>query len=154
MGRKKVTAQQEIENLNRRATEAQQALRRAHIRTAMANRPSCIDPLYEKLMSLGYTPEKIQVKEEAPASFQKQAVLDRRASQQAPKDQETLKMELDGSVSDDEEFQDVPIEPLPAKVAVVSDFSGLQFRDRLLPAIERQAWSGANLRAIKDKENV
>ena len=80
-------AEEEVSNLNRRATEAKMLARRRKIEVAMRNRPGCIEPLWEKLTSL-FPEELIMTKEEETMtpSCQAKAVAKRkvrRASQEA-----------------------------------------------------------------------
>ncbi len=57
------TAEEKVADLNRRATETQRKARQKSIEMAMRNQPSCIDPLYEKLRSMGFTEDKIANKD-------------------------------------------------------------------------------------------
>ena len=90
MPRAKGSAEEIVANLNLRATEALHKARRATIIEAMKSRPQLvIDPLYEKLQSLGLPLETLgNVKDDGPKSRQAQAV---EARKQARQDEQYVK---------------------------------------------------------------
>lgn len=71
MPRQRLAPEHEMEHLNRRASEVHQNLLRKRIETAMRNKPACIEPLYEKLRSIGYDDESNK-KKDAPSAPSRQ----------------------------------------------------------------------------------
>lgn len=152
MPRVKANPDAEVQNLNLRATEALQRARQAKIVLAMRCRPSLvIDPLWEKLSSLGLSDEMLTTPaKEGAQSRQKAAVAERKtkAAHERTIKVEQLKMEI--GVSEENGVAEA-FEPIGDKVETLEGLTVTQIRDRLLPAIDDMILSGANFRALKDK---
>ena len=123
---------------------------------AMKSRPRLvIEPLWEKLTSLGYTPEELQT-EEAPVGLSRQALGYKKRKQE--------KAEMKGLSH--EAFEDAlraegvdvlagvahPFSPIGEKVGCLNDLKFTAIRDHLLPACNTSILSSANLKALTDSE--
>ena len=80
MPRLKVSAEEEVANLNRRATETANKSMKRVIELALKNKPSCIKGLYDKLESMGVTAANAHTPESQTMSFQAQAAAKRRGA--------------------------------------------------------------------------
>lgn len=153
MVRSKLTMEEQVQNLNLRATEALQKARRTSIVAAMRSRPHLvIDPLWEKLQSLGLTSEGSDG--DGPArtqSLQAQAAAMRK---KAKTEVEEVHQKQVGMAVESELGVAQPTEPIAAKTTRLDMLGVNVLRDRLLPAVEETILSPANLRAIKDKDHT
>ena len=82
MPRVKCTPEEEVANLNRRATETANKTMKRSIEIALKNKPSIIKPLYDKMQSLGVSESNLSVREDMPLSFTATAHLQRSSTKQ------------------------------------------------------------------------
>lgn len=116
----------------------------------MRNQPRCIDALYEKLVSLGYSDALIQVKEEQMVKSLQAQALD------AQKERRKTAMSASAVEPDDDDDQasedSAPPEKdlTPDKISVVADMTVNALRDKVLCVVELGHFSARNLRAMKE----
>lgn len=116
----------------------------------MRNRPRCIEPLYEKLTSLGFNDSNIYTKEtDMPASFQTEA-LETRKRQRTEQ-----KKEHDGAIQEEVlkadasiDMQGLPLDAVPMKVQTIADLTLPALRDNILGRLSSNI-SASSLRALK-----
>lgn len=152
MVRARLSAEQEVDNLNRRASEARQALLRKKLEMAVKNKPEVIEPLYEKLRSLGYDDEALKTKTAVAApSRQKEAVESRK------KRRVELKEEHDNDVTQCVQLEEsdgapsLPTDPVPTKIRTMAAFTVGLLQDRVLSKLGANMSSG-NLRSLRGEE--
>jgi hypothetical protein len=117
---------------------------------AMRNQPSCIDPLYEKLRSMGFTDDKIankdtsmpQSKLVASREFKK-----RRLATAKKEDEDKLKE----SLADETPGVSIPTDPVAASIATFGDIPVSKLRDKVVSAVGTHL-SASNLRSLKGEE--
>ena len=68
MPRVRCTPEEEVANLNRRATETANKSMKRSIEIGLKNKPSIIKPLYDNMMSLGVSESNLTVREDVPPS--------------------------------------------------------------------------------------
>jgi len=146
-----------IANLNRRATEAQQTMRRRKIEACMKNQPRCINELWQKLLDFGFDEEKMMSPETPTVqSFTAAAVETRKKRKEEEMEEAAANAkeqdDMGGETSDDEETFGVALaeDPIPPKAMFMGDLSMSLLRDKLVSQIEPRVLSSANIRALKD----
>lgn len=150
MPKRKCTAQEEVQNLNLRAAESRNKIGRRRVELTMQNCPSAIPRIVELLTSLGYTDERIAVKEQMPESFQQQAR--KQKSKREPVDATTApKEDPDEAPSPSPTGSSSLADPIPGTYWRVDALSRTLLRDKLVSTLDPQAWSKANLRTALEK---
>eukprot|EP00971_Amphidinium_carterae_P310931 6179054-Amphidinium_carterae.1 len=129
---KKRTLEEEVADLNRRASESQEKLMMTKLQKALKLRPSMILPCWEKVLALGYVEDDAVGAESSgvPVSKQKQAKLQRGAS---------MKGESVGQCAD------IP-DPMNKNWTLLSHVTIPFIQTHLLPSLEPSALSAPNLR--------
>lgn len=145
MPRSKLSAEEQVDNLNRRASEALQCLRRRKLELLMKNRPSMIEHLWEKARSLGVTDELINLAEEGPKqSVQAAAVQGRKQRKleaDAAKEEELVEAGGDAGAV-------LLMDKVPPKAQKLEDLPITAFQTKLLPGLESSVLSAPNLRTM------
>ena len=157
MGRVKCTDEEQINNLNRRASEAKLAARRKKLETVMKVRPSVIDGLWEKLQSMGYEDSWLTTVEAGPKSFQALAVENRRAKRSVDKVKREEEVKGEQPDSDDGGPDGsggvaLPVEPIPERARVLGDLTLAALRERVIGGLGYTNLSSANLRSLRDPD--
>lgn len=152
MVRQRMSMEQQVQNLNLRASEALQKARKTAIMMAMRNRPQLtIDPLWEKLQSLGLSPEDLAT----PGGGAKSA--------QARATEERKRVSAEGSVAKRQKVEEdvaaecgvaEAVDPISDKSGTLDQLSLVSLRDTLLPGLGEATLSAPNLRSIKDREHA
>lgn len=152
MPRAKIDMELQVRNLNLRATEALHKARKSQIMLAMKNHPHLvIDPLYEKLQSLGLSAEQLKAPAESAKSLQALAIDSRKKAR--TDDANAKKQQLEEEITNAGGLADA-IDPLPDKADTLDQLSLLTIRDKLLPALGESSLSAANLRSMKDRDHA
>lgn len=115
MGRVRCTAEEAVDNLNRRASEVRQALLKNKVEMCMKHHPQCIETVWEQLRSLGFDDSSIKTHtEKCVMSFQARALEPRKKAKIEEKEEHdtSLQQQL---ADEEEEEEDVPLrsDPLP-----------------------------------------
>lgn len=110
MARTKATTEEQIANLNRRATETRNSMLRKRIECAMRNHPKCLEGLWDKLVSMCFSESSILEKENVPKSFQANAIEERK-KRKLEEDSASLAPAED----QDDEVPDMPRDNIPKK---------------------------------------
>lgn len=147
MPRAKISEEEAVANLNRRASEALQGLRRKRIEIAMNMRPSVIEHLWEKLSSLGLTDDQLKTPEGQAKSLQARAHEEKRKRKA---EEQTVKAETAAQQYDetDTEVLNLPTLFVPDKCLTLESLPMSTLRDKVLPAIGGQVLSSHNLRSM------
>eukprot|EP00971_Amphidinium_carterae_P123849 2453115-Amphidinium_carterae.1 len=129
---KKRTLEEEVAELNRRASESQEKLMMTKLQKALKVRPSMIIPCWEKVLALGYVEDDPVAEERGsvPVSKQKQARIQRASSMKSEPAQP-------GSEIGD---------PLNMNWSLMSHMTIPFLQSDLLPCLEPSVLSAANLR--------
>lgn len=142
------TPEGQVDNLHRRALEALKVSRRLH-----ENHPSVVDALWSKMQPLGMTAEKFRKLVATALSAQAQAVKDRKAN--ASTDEmvkvENLKDEVSAAPSTG--VVDV-VAPLADRVKLIGNLGVAALRDKWPPSISPAIMSSANIRAMRDPQQL
>lgn len=145
--RKHVTAEEELQNLNRRAAEVDVRMGRRRIQLAMQSCPSCIPHLCKTLDSLGYDDARIAKQEQVADSFQTVAAKERtkrvKEEQEEAANAETAAGDSIGPID--------PSDMVSSTYWKLEAVSYRLLRDRILPAVDDQVLSAANLRTKLDR---
>lgn len=152
MPKRKCTPEEEVRNLNLRASESRMKIGRRKIEVAMANCPSCIPHIVELLSNLGYDDEKIAKKEVMPESYQ------RTAARQRTNHEENTPNKSEPGDDDDAKSPGVQtvayIDPVPFTYWRVDSLSKSLLRDKIICYSDPQALSKPNLRATLDPQGT
>lgn len=151
MPRQKLGAQEMVDNLHRRASEALNTARRRQIEVCMRNQSFVIEHLWSKLQSLGLSSEEMAKPSARALSAQAAAVQQRKASTSAEKLAKVEKFQQEHE-GDEEHTPGVAeiVDLLPDKMANIGDLGIAVLRDKVLPFIEPTVLSSANIRSLKD----
>jgi hypothetical protein len=146
MPRVKCSPDQEVANLNRRATETANKTMRRSIEIALRNKPSVIKPLYDKMISLGVTDENLTEREDVPLSFAATAMVERQKSKQEL---------MPGSVKTEDlaSCDFMIVDPLPERYWRLGSLS-VPILLKIVPKVEESTLSCANLRCMKCVETT
>jgi hypothetical protein len=142
------TPAEEVENLNRRATETANRAMAKVIATALKMKPGTIKPLFDKLASMGITSENVHLRDGGPMSFQAQAIVNRGTG---AKVEQAAQDEVGDAAGSPRQGVHLITEAIPTKYYKLGDFSTVILRERILPAIEPVALSAGNLRGLKER---
>ena len=82
MPRRKCSPEEEVANLNRRATEVANKSMKRSVEIALKNKPSIVKPLYDKMVSLGVSESNLMVREDGPLSFAAMSAVQRQKNKQ------------------------------------------------------------------------
>lgn len=137
------TAEEQIANLNRRASETRAAMLRKRIDCAMRNPPHVCEGLWENLVSMGHNEKSVMEKTDTFRSFQAAAIEQRKKR----------KIEEDMAVGGPQEYDDetmagIPWDNIPKKLSMLSDILVTSLRDKLLSSLETTL-SSSDLRSMK-----
>lgn len=140
MGRARLSEKEQVETLNRRATEALQQARRKTIELCMRSHPASIEALWEKLGFLGYDEAMMAKPCDQPQSLQAQAAdkknkVKNELAESVAEEKRNVKVQGLGG-----EDPNMPEEPVPAKATTLDGLNLTAIRDRILP----QAGLGAH----------
>ena len=138
-GRPKRTAEEEIAELNLRASEAQKSLVRKRVLMAMTNRPSCIPQLWEKLVSMGINEENVKEKETVDERKSHLALSRQRAAEMA----QESKTKVNAALT-------CPQSVLGKKYVDITSLSLPMLRE-ILCGIDGKSFSQANLKAAEKR---
>ena len=147
MPRSRCSPEEQVDNLNRRASEVKLTLLRKKVELAMRNRPRCIEPLWEKLRSMGISDEEIHSPETCPQSRQAQAVQLRKKRKMEQKSEEEA---ATNELLKTDEAAGVPLapDPVPIKVSLLSDLTIGHLREKVICRLGPH-FSVGNLRSMK-----
>ena len=151
MPRTKATALEQVDNLYRRASEIKLTVVRKKAEMAMKNMPRCIEPLWEKLQSMGITEESIQQKESLVLSRQAEAVEERKKRKRQEKEEEESAAQNEVHGDGEAVGVMVPLDPIPLKIPQLSDLTVGILRETLLCKLGAH-FSVGNLRSLKGAE--
>lgn len=152
MGRTKCSEEEMIHNLNRRATEAKINAQRKKIEVVMKLRPSTVEPLFEKLKSMGFDESWLSQRESGPRSFQAQAAESRRkrlaTGEVKGEFQEELCDDEDNDNDEDTAAGAMPHDPIP-KPTTLGNLTYAALRDKVLSRLGASNLSAASIKACK-----
>lgn len=142
-----------MDNLHRRASEALTAARRRQIEVAMKNHPNVVDALWSKMQSLGMSAEELRKLAATALSAQAQAVKDRNAKASTDEQVKLEKLKDEVPAASATGVVDV-VDPLADRVKLVGNLGVAALRDKLLPSINPAIMSSANIRAMRDPQQL
>ena len=156
MPRSHLTADQQVENLHRRASEALTVARKRQLEIAMRNHPFIVEQLYIKLQSLGMSAEELNkpsAQAKASMSVQAKACAERKVNAKREgraKRESVVQHVMEAGSTGLAEL----VDPIPDKVRSFGGLGVMVLRDKFLPGLSDTVLSSPNIRAMKSSDHT